>query len=57
MQSNWSSHTDESTNLQDLTSFLSECLNEVWKGDMGMKESVQESDVKGGRPTHDSGEL
>lgn len=34
-----------------------ECLKEVWKGDMGMKESVQESDVEGEKQTHDSGEL
>uniref|UniRef100_A0A671NK13 Protein canopy 4-like n=1 Tax=Sinocyclocheilus anshuiensis TaxID=1608454 RepID=A0A671NK13_9TELE len=34
-----------------------ECLNEVWKGDMGVKGSKEESEGENGRQNHDAGEL
>lgn len=34
-----------------------ECLDEVWKGDLGMKQSKEESEGEDGRQTHDAGEL
>lgn len=34
-----------------------ECLTEIWKGDMGMKGSEEESEGKDGKKTHDAGEL
>lgn len=43
--------------FQALCPSLSECLNEVWKGDMGMKGSKEESEGEDGRQTHDAGEL
>uniref|UniRef100_A0A673M2Z0 Protein canopy 4-like n=1 Tax=Sinocyclocheilus rhinocerous TaxID=307959 RepID=A0A673M2Z0_9TELE len=36
---------------------LSECLNEVWKGDMGVKGSKEESEGENGRQNHDAGEM
>lgn len=34
-----------------------ECLNEIWKGDMGINGSEEDSEGKDGKATHDVGEL
>lgn len=36
---------------------LLECLNEIWKGDMGINGSEEDSEGKDGKATHDVGEL
>ncbi len=43
--------------FQALFDLFSECLNEVWKGDMGVKGFKEEGEGENGRQTHDAGEL